>query len=95
MKTPYMKGRAPGAPEGADISRSLRLEETASAGSRFLPVITGLFVGILILSNILASKMVHIGPAVFDGGTLLFPLSSIFGDLLTEVYGDKASRSRN
>ncbi|HNY17925.1 MAG TPA: queuosine precursor transporter [Treponemataceae bacterium] len=92
MKTPYMKGRASGAPEGAAISRSHRLEETASAGSRFLPVITGLFVGILILSNILASKMVHIGPAVFDGGTLLFPLSYIFGDVLTEVYGYKASR---
>ncbi len=58
----------------------------------FLPVITGLFVGVLILSNILASKMVQIGPAVFDGGTLLFPLSYIFGDVLTEVYGYKESR---
>jgi hypothetical protein len=58
----------------------------------FLPVITGLFVGVLILSNILASKMVQIGPFVFDGGTLLFPLSYIFGDVLTEVYGYKNSR---
>lgn len=58
----------------------------------FLPVITGLFVGVLILSNILASKMVRIGPFVFDGGTLLFPFSYIFGDILTEVYGYKESR---
>ena len=58
----------------------------------FLPVITGLFTGVLILSNILASKMVQIGPFVFDGGTLLFPLSYIFGDVLTEVYGYKESR---
>lgn len=58
----------------------------------FLPVITGLFTGILILSNILASKMVQIGPFVFDGGTLLFPFSYIFGDVLTEVYGYKESR---
>jgi len=58
----------------------------------FLPVITGLFVGVLILSNILASKMVQLGPFVFDGGTLLFPLSYIFGDVLTEVYGYKESR---
>ena len=28
----------------------------------------------------------------FDGGTLLFPLSYIFGDILTEVYGYKKSR---
>lgn len=60
--------------------------------NKLLPVITGLFVGILILSNILAAKMIHLGPFIFDGGTLLFPLSYIFGDVLTEVYGYKASR---
>ena len=60
--------------------------------TRLLPVITGLFVGVLILSNILAAKMVRMGPFVFDGGTLLFPLSYIFGDVLTEVYGYRQSR---
>jgi queuosine precursor transporter len=60
--------------------------------SRLLPVLSGLFVGVLVLSNVLAAKMVKLGPFVFDGGTLLFPLSYIFGDLLTEVYGYKASR---
>ena len=60
--------------------------------ARLLPVISGLFVGVLVLSNILAAKMVRMGPFVFDGGTLLFPLSYIFGDVLTEVYGYKASR---
>jgi uncharacterized integral membrane protein (TIGR00697 family) len=69
------------------------MESSASAPrTTLLPVITGLFVGVLILSNILAAKMVQIGPFVFDGGTLLFPLSYIFGDILTEVYGYKASR---
>ncbi len=92
MKTPQTKGSAHSVPGGEATRSSLRPEETAFAGSRFLPVITGLFVGILILSNVLASKMVRIGPAVFDGGTLLFPLSYIFGDVLTEVYGYKASR---
>ncbi len=92
MKTPFDSGIAQGAPTGAATSPSHRPEEITVAGSRFLPVITGLFVGILILSNLLASKMVRVGPAVFDGGTLLFPLSYIFGDVLTEVYGYKASR---
>jgi uncharacterized integral membrane protein (TIGR00697 family) len=59
---------------------------------RFLPVLSGLFTGVLVLSNILASKMVQLGPFVFDGGTLLFPLSYIFGDVLTEVYGYRQSR---
>ena len=64
----------------------------AAEGAKLLPAITGLFVGVLVLSNVLAAKMVQIGPFVFDGGTLLFPLSYIFGDVLTEVYGYKASR---
>jgi hypothetical protein len=59
---------------------------------KLLPIITGIFVGVLILSNILASKMIQLGSFVFDGGTLLFPLSYIFGDVLTEVYGYKESR---
>ena len=67
-------------------------EAKDSTKKNFLPVITGLFVGVLLLSNILASKMVQLGPFVFDGGTLLFPLSYIFGDVLTEVYGYKDSR---
>lgn len=57
-----------------------------------LPSISGLFVGVLLLSNILSSKMVSIYKFDFDGGTLLFPLSYIFGDILTEVYGYKVSR---
>jgi len=58
----------------------------------FLPVISGFFIGVLVLSNILAVKMVKIGPFVFDGGTLLFPFSYIFGDVLTEVYGYRDMR---
>ena len=58
----------------------------------FLPVLSGLFIGVLVLSNILAVKMVQLGPFVFDGGTLLFPFSYIFGDVLTEVYGYRDTR---
>ena len=68
------------------------LETDSIKKTNFLPVISGLFVGILVLSNILAAKMVQLGPFVFDGGTLLFPFSYIFGDVLAEVYGYKASR---
>lgn len=63
-----------------------------SQSAPLLPVISGLFIGVLLLSNILASKMVQIGVFIFDGGTLLFPFSYIFADVLTEVYGYKASR---
>ena len=60
---------------------------------KYLELITGLFVAVLLISNIASSKIVAFGPFAFDGGTLLFPLSYIFGDILTEVYGYKRSRS--
>ncbi len=60
---------------------------------KYLDVIVGLFVAILIISNLASSaKIVVLGPFTFDGGTLLFPLSYIFGDILTEVYGYSTSR---
>ncbi|UTC67359.1 MULTISPECIES: queuosine precursor transporter [unclassified Treponema] len=77
--------------ENTQLNRGVN-ESDPIKKTNFLPVISGLFVGILVLSNILAAKMVEIGPFVFDGGTLLFPFSYIFGDVLAEVYGYKASR---
>jgi hypothetical protein len=52
----------------------------------------GLFVAVLIISNIVATKIVALGPFTFDGGTILFPVVYIFGDVITEVYGFKGSR---
>ncbi len=66
---------------------------------RYLDIITALFVTVLVLSNIASSaKIVDWGFNIlgvrlaFDAGTLLFPISYIFGDILTEVYGYKQSR---
>jgi uncharacterized integral membrane protein (TIGR00697 family) len=57
------------------------------------------FVAVLIISNVASSaKIVDLGFSLFgirlafDGGTLLFPLSYVFGDILTEVYGFRAGR---
>jgi len=66
---------------------------------RHLDIIASLFVAILVISNIASSaKIVDLGislfsiPLVFDGGTLLFPLVYVLGDVLTEVYGFKTTR---
>ncbi len=66
---------------------------------RFYDGIVALFVTTLLLSNLLSSaKIVDLGislgslPLAFDAGTLVFPISYIFGDILTEVYGYKKSR---
>jgi uncharacterized integral membrane protein (TIGR00697 family) len=51
-----------------------------------------LFVAVLLISNIASTKIVQLWKFAFDGGTILFPVSYIFGDILTEVYGYSQSR---
>jgi uncharacterized integral membrane protein (TIGR00697 family) len=51
-----------------------------------------LFVAVLLISNIASTKILTLWKFTFDGGTILFPLSYIFGDILTEVYGYRNSR---
>lgn len=51
-----------------------------------------LFVAVLMISNTVAVKLIQLGPFVFSGAIFIFPISYIFGDILTEVYGYRASR---
>lgn len=59
---------------------------------KYLDLIAVLFAAVLLVSNVASTKLVVLGPFTFDGGTLLFPLAYIFGDVLTEVYGYRRSR---
>jgi hypothetical protein len=59
---------------------------------KYFSVISVFFVSVLLISNVASTKIVDLKWFTFDGGTLLFPLSYIFGDILTEVYGYKKSR---
>ena len=54
--------------------------------------VTTAFVAVLLISNVAALKVFSAFGLVFDGGALIFPLSYIFGDVLTEVYGYAATR---
>ncbi len=58
---------------------------------RFLTV-AAVFVTCLITANIMAVKLIGIGGITLDAGTLIFPISYIFGDVLTEVYGYRQAR---
>ena len=59
---------------------------------KYLGTISVFFVSILLISNVASTKIVDFGWFTFDAGTLLFPLSYIFGDILTEVYGYKRTQ---
>lgn len=69
-------------------------------GVRFAPappgpfdLIVALFCGLLLISNVAATKLIEftgvplLGTLITDGGALLFPLTYVLGDVLAEVYG--------
>jgi uncharacterized integral membrane protein (TIGR00697 family) len=62
------------------------------AEQRWLPAITAVFVTSLVVSNIIAVKLVSVGPFSLPAAILIFPVSYIFGDILTEVYGYAKAR---
>lgn len=61
-------------------------------GYGYFDLVMAIFVAVLLISNVASSKILDLGPFTFDGGTILFPISYIFGDILTEVYGYSRSR---
>ena len=60
--------------------------------SHRLVVITAVFVTCLITANIIAVKVISVGSVILPAAIVVFPLSYIFGDILTEVYGYRLAR---
>lgn len=60
--------------------------------SHRLVIITAIFVTSLITANVIAVKLVSLGPVILPAAIFVFPLSYIFGDVLTEVYGYRQAR---
>lgn len=59
---------------------------------KYFSIISTLFVATIMISNTVATKLFSLGPLIFTGGILIFPITYIFGDILTEVYGYSRSR---
>ncbi len=68
------------------------MKQSIPTSFKYLDIVVVVFIATLIISNIGSTKIVGIGPITFDGGTILFPLAYILGDVLTEVYGFRYTR---
>lgn len=55
-------------------------------------IVVAVFCAALLIANIGAVKLVAIGPIITDGGAILFPLTYILGDVMTEIFGFRAAR---
>jgi uncharacterized integral membrane protein (TIGR00697 family) len=73
-------------------SHEARAPHYAVTTSSYYPVISAVFVALLVISNVGATKLISFGPLIVDGGAFLFPLVYITGDVLSEVYGFRAAR---
>ena len=67
-------------------------QEASLPRYNLMPIFAGIFAAVLVLVPSMASKFIHIGSLVFVGSTLVFPITFIFNDILTEVYGYGQSR---
>ena len=57
-----------------------------------LLALSALFVTVLLTSNLIAVKLIALGPMTLPAAVIVFPLSYLFGDVLTEVYGYAVTR---
>jgi len=61
-------------------------------GYKWFHVVTALFVTTLVVSNIIAVKLISVWTLVLPAAVILFPIAYIIGDILTEVYGYEKAR---
>jgi uncharacterized integral membrane protein (TIGR00697 family) len=60
---------------------------------RYVDLVTAAFVTVLLCANVIgAAKVAQVGGIAFGAGVLFFPISYVFGDILTEVYGYARAR---
>jgi uncharacterized integral membrane protein (TIGR00697 family) len=70
----------------------------ALTGSAYYPALVAVFTGLVLISNVSATKGIAFGPIIgdwsliTDGGFIVFPMTYVIGDVLSEVYGFKATR---
>jgi uncharacterized integral membrane protein (TIGR00697 family) len=54
---------------------------------KYYDLLLGFSVATLLISNIVAVKLISFGPIIIDGGLFIFPIVYVLGDVITEVYG--------
>src|SRR5207248_10843493 len=74
------------------LIRKLTARHTSLQNFRYYDILVHIFVVVLLISNLVGPKICAIGPLRVSGAQLLFPITYIFGDIFTEVYGYAGSR---
>ncbi len=74
------------------VIRKLTSRDARLSAFKYYDLLVHIFVVVLLISNLVGQKICVFGPLRVSGAQLLFPITYIFGDIFTEVYGYGASR---
>lgn len=75
------------------MAASTPCPQTSDRCYKYYDLIMAAFVTVLLCANLIgASKICRVGGYTFGAGVLFFPISYLFGDVLTEVYGYARAR---
>jgi queuosine precursor transporter len=74
------------------VTTERRAVPTREGYSQWFVVVVAIFITCLITANITAVKLVSILGLILPAGVIVFPISYIVGDVLTEVYGFRMAR---
>jgi len=70
----------------------IQARDQSLAKYKWYELMVHVYVVVLLVSNLVGQKPTAIGPFIFSGAQLLFPITYIFSDVFTEVYGYAGSR---
>lgn len=59
---------------------------------KFIVILSMLYITVFMFPMMLAYRMVHLGPLLIPGGTIIFPASYFLGDIIAEIYGYQLAR---
>src|SRR5258708_27064166 len=74
------------------LSQPVAAEARPLGSYKYYDLLLSVFIVVLLISNLVGQKVCKIGPFNVSGANLLFPITYVFGDVFTEVYGYAASR---
>jgi len=67
-------------------------EQKVTAAERVYVLLLSLFISLLLLTNVITSKYIQLGPFTFTAGSWTYPFTFLLIDLITEVYGKRRAK---
>ncbi len=75
-----------------DVSLATSRQKAFEINARYILPVLMFYLMATLAADVVAYKLVQFGPLVESGATLIFPITYLLGDVVTEVYGYRVAR---